>query len=73
MISTIYKMTENELEVLRTRKHPGRKSTNAQGANTIFKPDEYEKELSIPTMVDDYNHYRVGVDTHDQYQIYHNI
>jgi hypothetical protein len=49
------------------RKHPGRKSPNAQGANTIFKPDQYEKELSIPTMVDDYNHYEVGVDTHDRY------
>jgi hypothetical protein len=46
MISTIYKMTEDELEVFSIRKHPGRKSTNAQGANTIFKPDEYEKELS---------------------------
>jgi hypothetical protein len=61
------------LEVLRIRKHSGRKSTNAQGANTIFKLDEYEKEISIPIMVDDYNHCKVGIDTHDQYQTYHGI
>jgi hypothetical protein len=55
------------------RKHLGCKSTNPQGANNIFKLDEYEKKLSIPTIVDDYNHYKVGVDTHDQYQTYHDI
>jgi hypothetical protein len=56
------------LEVFKDEKNPRRKSINTQGTNTTFKPDEYKKELSIPTMVDDYNYYKVGVDTHDRYQ-----
>jgi hypothetical protein len=36
-------------------------------------PDEYEKELTIPTIVNDYNNYKVGVDTHNQYRTYHGI
>jgi hypothetical protein len=73
MMSTIHKIMGDGLEMLRMRKHPGRKSTNAQGANTTFKPDEYERELPIPTMVNDYNHYKVGMDIHDHYQTYHDI
>jgi hypothetical protein len=73
MMSTIHKITGDGLEVLRMRKYPERKSTNAQGANTTFKLDEYEKELPIPTIVNDYNNYKIGVDTHNQCRTYHDI
>jgi hypothetical protein len=63
MISTIYKVTEDELEVLRIRKHPGRKVLMLKGLILFLN----EKEICIPIMVDDYNHCKVGVDTHDQY------
>jgi hypothetical protein len=56
--------------VLRMRKHPGNKSTNAGGANSIFFPGECQKELDIPIIVDAYIEQKVGVDVADQYQTY---
>jgi len=56
--------------VLRMRKHPGNKSTNASGANSTFLPGECQKELDIPVIVDAYNKHKVGVDVADRYQTY---
>jgi len=59
--------------VLRVRKHPGNKSTNASGANSTFLPGERQKELDIPVIVDAYNKHNVGVDEADWYRIYFDI
>jgi len=56
--------------VLRMRKHPGNKSTNASGANSTFLPGEHQKELDIPVIVDAYNKHKVGADVADRYRIY---
>jgi len=67
MISTIHPLSGEDSLVLRMRKHPGNKSTNAIGANSTFLPGECQKELDIPVIVDAYNQHKVGVDVADQY------
>jgi len=67
MLSTIHPLSGEDSLVLRMRKHPGNKSTNASGASFTFLSGEYQKELDIPVIVDAYNQYKVGVDVADQY------
>jgi hypothetical protein len=55
MMSTIHPLSGKDSLVLRMRKHPGYKSTNAGGANSAFLAEERQKELAIPVMVDAYN------------------
>jgi len=55
MMSTIHPLSGEDSLVLRMRKHPGNKSTNASGANSIFLPGKCQKELDIPVIVDAYN------------------
>jgi len=70
MMSTIHPLSGEDSLVLRMRKHPSNKSTNASGANSTFLPGEYQKELDIPVIVDAYNQHKAGVDVADQYQTY---
>jgi len=72
MMSTIHPLSGEHLLVLRMRKHPGNKSTNASGANSIFFSGERQKEHDIPVIVDAYNQHKVGVDVADQYGTYFN-
>jgi len=67
MMSTIHPLSGEDSQVLRMRKHPGNKSTNASGANSTFLPGECQKELDIPVIVDPFNQHKVGVDVADQY------
>jgi hypothetical protein len=67
MMSTIYPLSGEDSLVLRMRKHPANKSTNASRANSTFLPGECQKELDIPVIVDAYNQHKVGVDVADQY------
>jgi hypothetical protein len=67
MMSTIHPLSGEDSLVLRMRKHPHHKRTNASGANFIFLPGECQKELDIPVIVDAYNQHKVGVDVADQY------
>ena len=69
-MSTIHPLSGEDSLVLRMRKHPGNKSTNASGANSTFLPGERQKELDIPVIVDAYNQHKVGVDVADQYRTY---
>jgi hypothetical protein len=68
MMSPIHPLSGEDSLVLRMRKHPGNKSTNAGGANSIFLPGERQKELDIPVIVDAYNKHKLGVDVADQYR-----
>jgi len=69
-MSTIHPLSGEDSLVLRMRKHPGNKSTNASGPNSTFLPRERQKELDIAVIVDAYNQHKVGVDVADQYQTY---
>jgi hypothetical protein len=57
-------------EVIRTRKRPGKKSTNAKKAREAFGED-FAKEIPIPTCFDDYNQHMGGVDIADQFRSYY--
>jgi hypothetical protein len=70
MMSTIHPLSGEDSLVLRLRKHPRNKSTNASGANSTILPGEHQKELDIPVIFDPYNQYKVGVNVADQYQTY---
>jgi len=70
MMSTIHPLSGEDSLVLRMRKHPGNKSTNASGANSTFLPGERWKELDIPDIVDAYNQHKVGMEVADQYRTY---
>jgi hypothetical protein len=68
LLSTIDPLSGEDSLVLRMRKHPGNKSTNASGANSTFLPGECQKELDILVIVDAYHKQKVGVDVADQYR-----
>ena len=70
MMSTIHPVTGKDSLVLRMRKHPSNKSTNASWANSTLLSGECQKKLDIPVVVDAYNQCKVGVDDADQYRIY---
>jgi len=67
-MSTIHPLHGEDSLVLRMRKLPGNKSTNASGANSTFLLGECQKEPDIPLIVDACNQHKVGVDVADQYQ-----
>jgi hypothetical protein len=70
MMTTIHLLSGEDSLVLRMRKHPGNKSTNASGANSTVLPGECQRELDIPVIVNVYNHDKVGVNVADQYRNY---
>jgi len=52
MMSTIHPLSGDDSLVLRMRKHPGNKITNASRANSTFLSGECLKKLDIPVIVD---------------------
>jgi len=68
MMSTIHPLSGENPLVLRMRKYPGNKSTNARGANSTFLSGECQKELDKPVIVAGCNQHKVGVDVADQYR-----
>jgi Transposase IS4 len=61
-MTTMYDLTET---IPRLRKRPAPTSTNARIVRPIFG-ESTEKQLLIPQIIDDYNHYMNGVDTANQ-------
>jgi len=55
-----------DIFIMRNRKLPVITSTNGPSVHEIFK-DSVQKELSIPTIISDYNHHMNGVDLPNQY------
>jgi len=51
MMSTVRPLSGENSLVLKIRKHPGNKSTNASGANSTFLPAERHTELDIPVVL----------------------
>jgi len=66
IMTRIYHLSGVGSAVLRMRKLPVKKRTNASGANSTFLPGEYQKQLDILVTVDAYNQHKVGVDVADQ-------
>jgi hypothetical protein len=58
-MTTVYDLTET---VVRLRKRPAPTSTNTRIVRPVFG-EEIEKELLVPRVIDDYNHYINGIDT----------
>lgn len=67
MMSTIHSLKEQEVK---SRWHPGKKSTNAVAANEFYQ-DKQQMDLLVPIIVLAYNMYKVGVDVADQYRTYY--
>ena len=67
IMTTVHRL---DAEVLRNRKRPGKKSTNAKRAREAFGEDQ-QKEMPIPVCFDEYNHHMGGVDITDQLRSYY--
>ena len=70
IMTTIHSLNGEKSEIVRQRKRPGRKSTNAKRALAEFG-DEHQKELAVPVAINDYNFHMVGIDITDQYWSYY--
>jgi len=70
IMSTIHPLHSEDSLVLRMRKHPGNKCTNASGVNSTFLPGQWQIELNTPVIVDAFNQERLGVYVVNQYRTY---
>ena len=69
-LSTIHTVHEASSQITCSRKWPQTTSTNATTARKVFG-DLPQRELDIPTFIDDYNHNMNGVDLANQFrQVY---
>src|SRR5210317_2027807 len=67
MVSTLHDGTET---ITRQRKRPRKTTTNMSFVDTVWGGD-WVKEISIPGVIDDYNHWMLGVDKSDQLIAYY--
>ncbi|CAG8652128.1 6526_t:CDS:2, partial [Paraglomus brasilianum] len=65
MLTTIHEIVGEEWKIIRNRRRPRETSSNASTVHRVFG-NASRKELSIPKVIDDYNHYMGGVDIADQ-------
>ena len=66
LVSTMHDPNDS---VVRPRRRPRTTQVNRHHVRTVWG-DEHTKDIAIPRVVDDYNHWKVGVDTFDQYLAY---
>ncbi|CAG8759333.1 13744_t:CDS:2, partial [Acaulospora morrowiae] len=71
MLTTIHKINGDEWKVICNRRRPRETSSNANMVYQVFG-NASRKELAIPKIIDDYNHYMGGVDIADQLRGYYN-
>ena len=62
MVSTMHDPNDS---VVRARRRPRTTQVNRRHVQTVWG-DDYIKDIAIPAVIDDYNHWKVGVDTFDQ-------
>jgi len=67
MMSTIHPPSSEDALVPRMRQHSGNMSINPSGANFTSVPGEFQKQLDIQAIVENYNQHKVGVDMGIQY------
>jgi len=70
MLSTIHIIEGEESKVHKERRKPRETSSNSQKVRSVFG-NATHKTLSIPKMIDDYNHHMGGVDIADQLRSYY--
>jgi len=73
MMTTIHQLKSRISKVLKERKRPGLKSSNAAGVKRakVFSEGEWKVLLNIPKCINDYNNHMGGVDIADQYRSYY--
>jgi len=73
MMTTIHQLKGRIAKVLKERKRPGLKSSNAAGVKRakVFSEGEWKVLLNIPKCINDYNNHMGGVDIADQYWSYY--
>jgi Transposase IS4 len=71
MLTTIHKIGGDEWKIIRNRRRPRETSSNSNTVRQVFG-NAPRKELAIPKVIDDYNHYMGGVDIADQLRGYYN-
>ena len=63
MVSTMH---DPNASVVHARRRPRTTQVNRHHVSTVWG-DNHVKDIAIPQVIDDYNHWKVGVDTFDQY------
>ena len=71
MLTTVHNIHGSKSHVDTERKCPRNTSSNAAGVRQLFGEGEFVKLLSIPSCIDDYNHFMGGIDIADQYRLYY--
>ncbi|CAG8816529.1 24477_t:CDS:2, partial [Cetraspora pellucida] len=71
LLTTIHQIIGDEWKITHNHHCPHITSTNARKVHQVFG-DNVRKELKIPKLIDDYNHYMKGVDIADQLRSYYN-
>ena len=69
-ICSFHSLEPGKARVERIRKRLGKKSTNAKKTREAFR-DAYEKGMSIPLCIEDYNQHMGGVDVAHQSRFYY--
>ena len=70
MVSNVHTGTSSDKNVLRNRRKPRVNEFNRKHVQLIWGND-HRKELTIPQIVNDYNHWMLGVDMVDQLIAYY--
>lgn len=71
ILTMLHQITGREATRVQNRKWPRESSSNTTKVKQPYGPDEFEKELPIPTCIVDYNHTMNGIDIADQYRAYY--
>jgi hypothetical protein len=72
LLTTVHRVQGDEWFVVRNRRRPRETSTNAATVRRVFGGDS-RKELAIPKIIDDYNHFVNRVGVADQYRSYYSL
>jgi Transposase IS4 len=70
MLTTIHELEGNAWEIEKERKRPRKSTLNSTKVREVFG-DNYEKNLKIPRVIDEYNQHMGGVDLADQLRSYY--
>lgn len=70
MLSTIHGIKGNEWKISAMRRRPRETSSNAANVRKVFG-NAARKEILIPKVINDYNHFMGGVDIADQFRSYY--
>ena len=65
MLTTVYNIYSSKSHIDTERKYPQNTSSNAAGVQQLFGEGEFVKLLSIPSCIDDYNHFMSGINITD--------